>query len=111
MNFNIVYKVKRITPCLLLLMVGVNTAVLIYRYRAFRRCQTRAPAEGFCVSGLLVPLVDILPKGIVVAEYAANNPNTAVTIRGKNKIINHTVRMDNIYSGCIIFNDFNERFN
>ena len=30
-----------------------------------------------------MPLVDILPKGIVVAEYAANNQNTAVTIRDK----------------------------
>ena len=55
-----------------------------------------------------MPLVDILPKGIVVAEYAANNQNTAVTIRDKKKIINHTARMDKTYSGCIIFNDFNE---
>ncbi|MCI7580485.1 MAG: hypothetical protein MST01_09660, partial [Prevotella sp.] len=47
--------------------------------------------------------MDILPKGIVVAEYATNNQNTAVTIRGKNKIINYTARMDKTYSGGLMY--------
>ena len=38
-----------------------------------------------------------------MAEYATNNQNTAVTIRGKNKIINHTARMDKTYSGGLMY--------